>query len=245
MLAWGGLRGAVPVILATFAVIEGVPRGIEMLNIVFFAVLLSAAVQGPTVHQLAARLRGREKSSGLRCAEMGASPTRTGCRSRASHGRSSDARLQLISCGGRMRAMREPPDMLRIVFGYDGSDSARRGLARVRQWPRNSWWCSSLPRNPRFAPPASAPDPTGHAIATGRLLEEARELLGRDEAVTVETRAAVGDPAAVLIETAHEFNAELLIVGRRGGRIRRPDAPLGSPAQRLVQNAPCDVLVVA
>jgi NhaP-type Na+/H+ and K+/H+ antiporter len=30
-----------------------------MLNIVFFAVLLSAALQGPTVHKLAARLRAR------------------------------------------------------------------------------------------------------------------------------------------------------------------------------------------
>lgn len=56
LLAWAGLRGAVPVILATFAVIEGVPRSIELLNIVFFAVLLSAALQGPTVHALAARM---------------------------------------------------------------------------------------------------------------------------------------------------------------------------------------------
>jgi cell volume regulation protein A len=60
VLAWAGLRGAVPVILATFAVIEGVPRSIEMLNIVFFAVLLSAALQGPTVHRLATRVRARE-----------------------------------------------------------------------------------------------------------------------------------------------------------------------------------------
>jgi cell volume regulation protein A len=56
LLAWAGLRGAVPVILATFAIIEGVPRGIELLNIVFFAVLISAALQGPTVHALAARI---------------------------------------------------------------------------------------------------------------------------------------------------------------------------------------------
>jgi cell volume regulation protein A len=56
LLAWAGLRGAVPVILATFAVIEGVPRSIEVLNIVFFAVLVSAALQGPTVHALAARM---------------------------------------------------------------------------------------------------------------------------------------------------------------------------------------------
>ena len=63
VLAWAGLRGAVPVILATFAVIDGVPRSIEMLNIVFFAVLLSAALQGPTVHKLAARIRTRERVS--------------------------------------------------------------------------------------------------------------------------------------------------------------------------------------
>src|SRR5579884_263731 len=60
VLAWAGLRGAVPVILATFAVIEGVPRSMEMLNIVFFAVLLSAALQGPTVHTLADRIRARD-----------------------------------------------------------------------------------------------------------------------------------------------------------------------------------------
>ena len=62
VLAWGGLRGAVPVILATFAVIEGVPRSVEMLNIVFFAVMLSAIVQGPTVHRLAARIRKRDEA---------------------------------------------------------------------------------------------------------------------------------------------------------------------------------------
>jgi cell volume regulation protein A len=55
LLAWAGLRGAVPVILATFAVIDNVPRAIELLNIVFFAVLLSATLQGTTVQPLAAR----------------------------------------------------------------------------------------------------------------------------------------------------------------------------------------------
>jgi potassium/hydrogen antiporter len=65
MLAWAGLRGAVPVILATFAVIEGVPRSVELLNIVFFAVMVSAALQGPTVHALAARnWPGRGGSAG-------------------------------------------------------------------------------------------------------------------------------------------------------------------------------------
>jgi potassium/hydrogen antiporter len=56
LLAWAGLRGGVPVVLATFAVIDGVPRSVEMLNIVFFAVLLSAALQGATVEALANQL---------------------------------------------------------------------------------------------------------------------------------------------------------------------------------------------
>jgi len=56
VLAWAGLRGAMPVILATFAVIAGVPRSVELLNIVFFAVLVSAGVQGATVQSLASRV---------------------------------------------------------------------------------------------------------------------------------------------------------------------------------------------
>lgn len=56
VLAWAGLRGAMPVILATFAVIDGVPRSVELLNIVFFVVLVSAGLQGATVQSLASRV---------------------------------------------------------------------------------------------------------------------------------------------------------------------------------------------
>jgi hypothetical protein len=53
VLSWAGLRGAVPVVLATFPVIEGVPQSLEYFNIVFFAVLLSTLVQGSTFEPLA------------------------------------------------------------------------------------------------------------------------------------------------------------------------------------------------
>jgi cell volume regulation protein A len=56
LIGWAGLRGAVPVILATFPVIDGVPRSLEFFNIVFFAVLVSTVIQGSTVEALAARL---------------------------------------------------------------------------------------------------------------------------------------------------------------------------------------------
>jgi potassium/hydrogen antiporter len=55
-LGWAGLRGAVPVVLATFPVLDDVPHSHEFFNIVFFAVLLSTIVQGSTFEPIARRL---------------------------------------------------------------------------------------------------------------------------------------------------------------------------------------------
>jgi potassium/hydrogen antiporter len=55
VLGWAGLRGAVPVVLATFPVIAEVPGSRELFNIVFFAVLVSTVLQGTTFEALAAR----------------------------------------------------------------------------------------------------------------------------------------------------------------------------------------------
>ena len=57
VLGWAGLRGAVPVVLATFPVIDHIPRSVEFFNIVFFAVVLSTILQGTTFEPLARRLR--------------------------------------------------------------------------------------------------------------------------------------------------------------------------------------------
>ena len=56
VLGWAGLRGAVPVVLATFPVLAEVPGSRELFNIVFFAVLVSTVLQGTTFEALAARL---------------------------------------------------------------------------------------------------------------------------------------------------------------------------------------------
>jgi cell volume regulation protein A len=57
ILGWAGLRGAVPVVLATFPVIERIPHSLQFFNIVFFAVLVSTVVQGSTFETFARRLR--------------------------------------------------------------------------------------------------------------------------------------------------------------------------------------------
>ena len=56
VLSAAGLRGAVPVVLATFPVIEGVPGSLGFFDAVFFAVLLSTVVQSPAIEPLARRL---------------------------------------------------------------------------------------------------------------------------------------------------------------------------------------------
>ncbi|MGI8779068.1 MAG: potassium/proton antiporter [Solirubrobacteraceae bacterium] len=56
-LGWAGLRGAVPVVLAIFPVIDDVPQSREFFNIVFFAVLLSTVLQGSTIDVVARWLR--------------------------------------------------------------------------------------------------------------------------------------------------------------------------------------------
>jgi cell volume regulation protein A len=55
-LGWAGMRGAVPVVFATFPVIAGVGEGTQIFNIVFFAVLLSTVVQGLTIEPVATAL---------------------------------------------------------------------------------------------------------------------------------------------------------------------------------------------
>jgi potassium/hydrogen antiporter len=54
-LAWVGLRGAVPVILATYPVLRGVPAGEQIFHLVFFVVLINSVVPGATVSWLARR----------------------------------------------------------------------------------------------------------------------------------------------------------------------------------------------
>lgn len=55
-LCWAGLRGAVPIVLATYPMAAGLAAGAEVFNLVFFAVLLSVSFQGSTLGALARRL---------------------------------------------------------------------------------------------------------------------------------------------------------------------------------------------
>ena len=133
---------------------------------------------------------------------------------------------------------------LTLVVGYDGSDGSRRALARVRELAIDYRALVIVAVAPDIRSAGMGVDLAGpharHRAPAGGSTRAARWL----EGAAIETRAAVGDPATVLTDIAREVDAQLVVVGRRGGDFVRRTL-LGSVAQRVAQEAPCDVLVVA
>jgi len=63
-IAWGGLRGAVPILLAAFAILAEVDDARRLYEIVFVVVTFSVIVQGATIPFVASRLGVRMRPAG-------------------------------------------------------------------------------------------------------------------------------------------------------------------------------------
>lgn len=136
-------------------------------------------------------------------------------------------------------------EALTIVVGYDGSDAARRGIAHLTRLATPPRKVIVVAVVPEIQSPSLLGEPlAGQDFDAERVLDEAAGLLSDGSGTAIERRAAAGDPASVLVEVTRDVDADLLIVGRRGADFVTRTL-LGSVAQRVVEQASCDVLVVA
>ncbi|KGN32926.1 potassium transporter CPA [Knoellia sinensis KCTC 19936] len=72
-MSWAGLRGAVPIVLATIPMTRGLPAADRIFDVVFLLVVFFTLVQGPTLPGLARRL-GVTESEATREVEIDAAP---------------------------------------------------------------------------------------------------------------------------------------------------------------------------
>jgi cell volume regulation protein A len=127
VLGWAGLRGAVPVVLATFPVIAHVPHDLEFFDVVFFAVLLSTVVQGSTFEPLA-RALGATRPAPLRASGL----TETGTiRQLGADAVEVEAAPGDALVGARIRELGLPRDAIVNVIVRDGQALPPRGSTRI------------------------------------------------------------------------------------------------------------------
>src|SRR5690554_265190 len=80
LVSWVGLRGSVPIILAIFPLIFGLPSAPLIFNVVFFVVLISATAQGSTLPIVARKLGLAEPPPALPASTLAADSRAAGKR---------------------------------------------------------------------------------------------------------------------------------------------------------------------
>jgi len=130
---------------------------------------------------------------------------------------------------------------VKILVGYDGSETARRALVHAAELVGRGGTVDVI--NVITVQPVSARLDTlrdGERSRQNKLLREAMMVLSEWD-VGMTPVKAVGDPATEIRTAAAEGGAGIVAIGRGSGLRRLIH---GSVSTRLVRQAPCDVLVV-
>jgi nucleotide-binding universal stress UspA family protein len=136
----------------------------------------------------------------------------------------------------------------KILVAFDGSPGAwralREGMALAREHDAAIYALAVEEPLPHYASAAEEvkAEESEVTLHFDRLLAEARETAA-SQGLMLQTEAVRGHAAQAIVQYAKQFGADLVVVGQRGhsGLIGRL---LGSTSDRVVDMAPCSVLVV-
>jgi nucleotide-binding universal stress UspA family protein len=133
---------------------------------------------------------------------------------------------------------------MKILVAYDGSDGAHRALDQAAELAHNGSSVSVVSVAeplPQFGRAAAMLVPEEDEERR-RELAEAKSTLAKKgiDAAIVERK---GDAASMIIDEAANEGADVIVMGTRGLNVAQRWL-LGSVSARVVESAPCNVLVV-
>lgn len=136
----------------------------------------------------------------------------------------------------------------RLMVGFDGSEASRRALAEALNLAREAGAEVTVlyvqERVPRYSDDPSEVTEEHEAIEHhATQLKGEAERIAAGAGVSARVRIATGNAPRLLCDVARQEGADLLIIGHKG-RSGLWGAVLGGTADKVVDHAPCSVLVV-
>jgi nucleotide-binding universal stress UspA family protein len=135
-----------------------------------------------------------------------------------------------------------------IVVGTDGSETAGAAVALAVELAREQGATLHLVVGVHAATAVAVPagganvsDPSGGAALRGVAQRMLEEVAGGVKGLETAIHTGVGDPAEVIIRTADEVGADLIVVGSKG--LRGTRRILGSVPNSVAHKAGCHVLI--
>jgi nucleotide-binding universal stress UspA family protein len=133
---------------------------------------------------------------------------------------------------------------MKILVAYDGSDGAKRALDQAAELAHNGASVSVVSVAeplPQFGRAAPMLVPEADEERKRELREAKAALAGKGIDASIVERK--GDAATMIIGEAEHENAEVIVMGTRGLNTAQRWL-LGSVSSKVVERAPCNVMIV-
>jgi len=130
LVAWTGLRGAVPIVLATFPLMAGYENSVIVFHMVFFTVLTSVLVQGTLLMPVARWLKVDEPMASRPCFTLEIE------RSGQAQGETREIEVlpNAATVGRTVADLDIPPDVLILLIGRGDGYVVPRGQTRIEPY---------------------------------------------------------------------------------------------------------------